>query len=120
MSKLLVIGFNLNNMKFTERIVDFNPENRLKDYYDLIDCDCIDIVTLSNDVSVIVDDEGFLKSGNPVFEVKYNGYIHQLAGTMVFVKNVYTNEGIDSAGFNDPELVDLFLKLKITMIGVTN
>lgn len=119
MSKLLVIGFNLNSMKFTERIVDFNPRNRLKDYYDLIDCDCIDIVTLSNDVSVIVDDEGFLKSGNPVFEVKYNGYIHQLAGTMVFVKNVYTNEGIDSSGFDNLELCDLLLDLRVKMIGVT-
>lgn len=120
MNKMLVIGFDMDKLKFKEDIVEIEGKNRLQTYYKLIDCDCIDIVNLTEDIAVIVDDEGLLKSGNPVFEVKYKDRTLQLAGTMIFVKNVYTHEGIDSAGFNDPELVDLFLNLKITMIGVTN
>jgi len=120
MNKMLVIRFDMDKLKFKEEIVEIEGKNRLQTYYKLIDCDCIDIAPLSSDISVIVDDEGFLKTGNPVFEIYYKGHTLQLAGTMIFVKNVPTTEGIDSAGFNDPELVDLFLNLKITMIGVTN
>jgi hypothetical protein len=119
--KVLTVGFNFDRKRIETKIVEFEQnKSNLKDYYRIIDCDCIDIVNYSPKIAIIVDDEGLLKSDNPVFELLVgNGKSMQLAGKLVFTKNHCSDDGIYQVGLSLGDLVKLMVNLKIRLIGVT-
>ncbi|MDF2789972.1 MAG: hypothetical protein K0S80_3070 [Neobacillus sp.] len=119
--KVLTVGFNFENKRIETEVVEFeNNESNLKDYYHIIGCDCNDIVNYSQEIAIIVDDEGLLKSDNPVFELfNNNDNPLQLAGKLVFTKNHYGDDGISQVGFCLGDLVELLVNLKIRLIRVT-
>lgn len=121
MMKVLTLGFNFESKRIETEIVEFEKkESNLKDYYRIIGCDCIDIVNYSQEIAIVVDDEGLLISDNPVFEIlNINGNPLQLAGKLVFTKNYYGEDGISQVGLCLGDLVELLVNLKIRVIGVT-
>lgn len=119
---LIKIGFNFSQMGFftdvikLERSSDYN----LTDYCQHIGCSMIDIAYLSRDVCIIVDDEGLLKSGNPVFEVKTaNGHSLQLAGTLLVAGNKETDDGAEIDTLSTYQCLELLHNLQICLIGET-
>lgn len=121
--KVLLIKFDLNTMRFITEIESFKKDserNALHDYYRLIDCNSIDIVNYNDDIAIIVDDEGLLKSNNPIVEITINdSYKHHLAGTLIFAKNHYGDDRISLIGLSDGEIFNLMTTLKLKAIGVT-
>jgi len=117
------IGFDFDLMTFSSDIIELNggQGNELKFYQNSIDCRTIDIVNLSKDVCIIIDDEGLLKSGNPVFEVKTEMIDEplQLAGTMLFAGQTETDEGAEIDTLSTGKCLELLNNLKIRVIGVT-
>lgn len=122
--QLIRIGFDFDLMTFTSDIIEQNgdQDSELKFYQDNIDCRMIDIVDLSKDVCIIIDDEGLLKSGNPVFEVKTEKIDEplQLAGTMLFAVQMETDEGIEVSTLSTVECLELLNHMNIRLIGKTN
>lgn len=124
--KVLVVKFDLNKMRFITMIEEFEKDSRsnLKDYYRIIGCDSIDITNYSKDIAIVVDDEGLLKSANPVLEIavdrNYYGNTIQLAGTLVFAKNHYGEDGISLVGLTEEEILLLLRSLKMRAIGISN
>lgn len=55
----------------------------------MIEADTIDIVDFNEDLCLIVDDEGLLKSGNRVYEIHLDGTTHQIAGRFAFGRNEF-------------------------------
>src|SRR5690625_5674453 len=57
--------------------------SNLSFFYNSINCERIDIVSLTDKIDAVVDDEGLLVSDNPVFDI--NG-VHQIAGEFLIGK----------------------------------
>ena len=123
MMKVFTIDFDIEKMAIKNGVVEFKKnadDSNLKDYYNIIGCSSIDIVELNEDIAVVVDDEGLLKSGSPVFEITTNdGHELHLAGKLIFAKNHYTDDGVELMGLDSGEILSLMVDLKLSVIGVT-
>lgn len=106
-------------------IVDFPENDKLDWYYKMIGCDCIDIVTpygvdniakmydlksIIGKFCLIVDDEGLLKENpevNPIASLMYGIDDHgqALFGNVLVGVNKPTEDGIDTVGMTDNELM---------------
>lgn len=103
------------------QVLDFDHEgDRLRFFYRHIGCDCIDIVCAYGlkeygleGVSLVVDDEGLFKNEpvpNAIGSFLY-GYLEHgqpLVGNVLVVKDIETNSGIESGGFDGEELRKLY------------
>ncbi|WP_404456958.1 DUF3846 domain-containing protein (plasmid) [Virgibacillus necropolis] len=121
--RVLMVKFNLETKQFETEVIELENDlaYNLADYRKIIDCNMIDIVTLSEDVCIIIDDEGLLVSGNPVLEIKTeHGHKLQLAGTLIFAGNEQTDEGDELTSLETGKCLELLSNLKIRVIGVTN
>ncbi|MFD1363164.1 hypothetical protein [Lentibacillus salinarum] len=115
------IEFNLEEMAFQEDVVNIQPDSDYKTFCNLINAELMDVVEFNEEIDIVVDDEGLLVSDNPVLEVVTEYGAQQLAGTLLFLKKEFTNDGINLVGLEAGELFDLLLKLigKIKIIGKT-
>lgn len=107
--KGVLIYFNLKNVCFEANLVDFQ-------------CDLINVVRYNDEVDIIVDDTGLLKSGNPVLEVDTPYGTRQLAGKLLFLKSEMTDEGVINTGMDYEQALALIAELhdRVSLIGVTN
>ncbi|MBA2176854.1 hypothetical protein H0266_18400 [Halobacillus locisalis] len=120
--KGLSIEFNLDESKFKESIVDIPAEADYKTYNSIIGSQSIDIVEFNEQYDIVVDDEGLLVSRNPIIRVHTPYGTVDLAGKLLFLRRVDTDEGISSSGMNPGEVLELLFKLdsNIELIGVCN
>lgn len=85
-------------------ILDFvNIEGTLDEYYNLIECDCIDIVTRrigDTYFDIICDDEGLLKDNPRVSAVDLNGN-PMLVGNLIFS---HTNDEGETTAITDDDI----------------
>jgi hypothetical protein len=120
--QLLKIGFDVENQMFFTSIVhiDRDPHKEFMSYQKHIGCRMIDIVRLSEDVCIIINDEGLLESNNPVFRIQAeDGTELNLAGTMLFAGNRFTEEGYEVDSLSYEHLATILNNLNIAVIGIT-
>src|SRR5690625_7577759 len=92
--------------------------SNLSFFYNSINCERIDIVSLTDKIDAVVDDEGLLVSDNPVFDI--NG-VHQIAGEFLLGKVKVSEDATKTVGFSRLEEVNKKLKdINISVIGITN
>jgi len=99
-------------------------EEEINFYYKTLKINTFDIVQYNDELEFIVDDEGLLKSGNPVFEIPNDIYVEPLniAGGFLIGKRVVTEDDIKTIGFSSKDEADIALRkagLKLKVIGVT-
>lgn len=112
-------------------IVDFSS-HELEDYYRLIDCETIDIVScyglheisLGNiTAELVVDDEG-LFTETPIVNIPasllYGVQQHgqPIVGNALVVKPIETPDGVEETGFDDEEIKSILKALDIMLEGV--
>lgn len=123
MNVLVVKLSNEGFLHYQSEIVKIEPNKMLKELGDIIGCRYIDSVPYKDSYSIIVDDEGLLVSNNIVHELMVGGVrsdpMH-LAGTLVFVKNEHTIDGMNFIGLSDSEIIDINENLKIKPVGITS
>lgn len=90
---------------------------KLEDMYKLLNCNMVELVRLDNNIDAWVDEEGLLKSNNPVHEFSIGGNEVSLAGRVLFLSS---NDEGDTIGLTD-EQVDWLLSVELSaqMIGRT-
>lgn len=95
--------------------IDFDEENSLNCMYENIECDTVDVVRLPERIDAWVDDEGLLKSGNPVtlFSIEEENEM-QIAGNVLFLS--YDNKG-KSIGLNQVQVEWLQNNLRVMPVG---
>ena len=97
--------------------VNFGTEHTLEDYYRLVDCSTIDVVSCYGisgiNADMIVDDEGLLndKPVNYLASVAYGYKQHgqPIVGNTLIVKPVETPDGVIEDGFTAEE-IDLIMQ----------
>ncbi|WP_053071868.1 DUF3846 domain-containing protein [Ornithinibacillus contaminans] len=119
---LLVLDFNYYMFQHEFSIVKIE-ENRdtleLDDYYKIIGCERIDITDYNDDIAIIVDDEGLFKENTFYTEfVAPDGCNFQLAGKLIFARNVYTENGTSLTGLTAGECFKLIDSIKPRLMGV--
>lgn len=120
---LLIDGFKIDVVNFTAS----NVEEKLGRYYELIGCDCIDIVTpyglediakaaglshLVGKFCMVVDDEALLKENpkvNAMASLLYGVDLHgqPLCGSVLVAKNQATDDGIETVGLNQLDIMQV-------------
>ena len=119
-----VYGINFNPKTFKiEANVHQIEYNNLDEQYEklvkLLNADGLDVVDYNNDIAILVDDRGFEKQYNPVFEVITEDNIScQLSGKILFVRNIYNQESTDFGGVTPEDVFYLKNNLQITLKGV--
>lgn len=98
-----------------------NEQDNLDFYYHNLNCEIIDVVNYSPDIAIIIDDEGFLKSGQPIYELTDSkGNKMRLAGTLLFAQSHYDNGEVTLKGLSKSQAFHIMTNMKIKMLGFTN
>lgn len=112
-------------------IVDFSS-HELEDYYRLIDCETIDIVScyglheisLGNIAAdLVIDDEG-LFTETPIVNIPASllrgvqQHGQPIVGNALVVKPIETTDGVEETGFDDEEIKSILKALDIMLEGV--
>ena len=120
--KFYVIIFNTQTLKVEAEVVEYKT-NR-DDIYDklcmLLNCDSLEFVDYSEDIVIIVDENGKFKPNNPVFNViTQDGYSVELAGKIIFARNIENEHSTDIGSIKYEDIFNLRTQLQIQLIGVT-
>ena len=116
------INFNTETFKIEAAIHEIEYSN-LDEQYDqlvmLLEAEGLDVLDYSDDIAILVDDRGFEKKNNPVFEVITEDNIPcQLAGKLLVVRNVYNEESTDFGGLTPEDVVWLRDNVQISLKGI--
>lgn len=120
--KVYSICFNTNSFKIEAAIHEIEYSN-LDEQYDqlvkLLNADGLEVIDYNEDIAILVDDRGFEKQNNPVFEViTEDGITLQLAGRILFVRNIYNEESTDFGSITEEYVTYLKNHLEITLKGI--
>ena len=120
--KFYVIIFNTQTLKVEAEVVEYKA-NRDKIYDKLcmlLNCDSLEFVDYSEDIVIIVDENGKFKPNNPVFNViTQDGYSVELAGKIIFARNIENEHSTDIGSIKYEDIFNLRTQLQIQLIGVT-
>lgn len=120
--KFYKIGFNPIEMKYEASIIEL-CSTRDTVYNDLVrsmNCERIDFQDYSKDIVMIVDENGFYKASNPIFQVKTQfADLVELAGEIIFAKNIEMELSTDIGDLSNEEILYLRDVLDIQLIGIT-
>lgn len=79
-----------------------------------------DFFDYSDDITILVDDQGFFKEGLPVFEIESTyGDVSKLAGKLLFVRNVENEFSVDIGSITYEDIFKLRNEMKIQFVGFT-
>lgn len=121
-------------MSVVEKEVDFSQDaiSMLETYHSNIECDTIDMTSFGGiqnpeGYTVIVDDEGLLKSDNVVLEYKLpigdKVATLELAGTILIGKSDYVegreDDGLYEVGLTDKDIEYINNNIEMRLLGIT-
>lgn len=120
--KVYSIKFNTETFKIEAAIHEIKYDN-VDEQYDqlvqLLDAEGLDVVDYNEDIAILVDDRGFEKQNNSIFEVITEDNIPlQLAGGILFVRNVYNEESTDFGSITTEDVNHLKNHLQISLKGI--
>lgn len=117
------IFFNTEIMKMNAEFLNVNSttdEIRDEEIHQILNATGYDFYDYSEDIAILVDDQGLFKEGLPVFEIEsLYGDTARLAGKLLFVRNVETEYSVNIGSILDEDVLELRNELKIKFIGIT-
>jgi len=116
------INFNSEIFKIeadVHQIEYSNLDEQYEKLVKLLNADGLDVVDYNDDIAMLVDDRGFEKQYNPIFEVLTEDNIAcQLSGKILFVRNIYNEESTDFGSVTPEDVIYLKNNLQITLKGL--
>ena len=122
MLQVYLLYFNTEIMKIQAEVLQLNAT---KDNFDneintVLQSTGYDFYDYSDEIAILVDDQGFFKPNNPVFEIVSEfGDRTQLAGRLLFVRNIENEFSVDIGSIKYEDIFNLRTNLQIQLIGVT-
>ena len=120
--KVYAINFNTETFKIEADVHEIEYSNLDEQYEKLVkllNAEGLDVVDYNDDISILVDDIGFEKKYNPVFEVVTEDNIAcQLSGKILFVRNIHNEESTDFGSVTPEDIIYLKNNLQITLKGL--
>ena len=115
--KFMKLSFDYHKMDFNVDFIDVERGDLLKDCYNEIGCEIVDMVSIDDTFTAIIDDEGLLKSGNPVFEFS-NGY-HFAGNILIATTKIKEDLEVELDSVNIERAFEFLSKYKARLVGVT-
>lgn len=116
------INFNTETFKIEADIHEIEYSDLDEQYeklVQLLNAEGLDVLDYNNDIAILVDDRGFEKQNNPVFElITEDNITCKLAGKLLFVRNIYNEESTDFGSVTPEDIFYLKNNLQITLKGV--
>lgn len=120
--KVYSLKFNIETFKIEAFVHEIEYRDLDEQYVRLVkllNAEGLDVIDYNEDIAILVDDRGFEKQNNPVFEViTEDGITLQLAGRILFVRNIYNEESTDFGSITEEYVTYLKNHLKITLKGI--
>lgn len=117
------VYFDTNTMKMNAKVLNLeaNDSDSLNEAIcHSLDANGYDFLDYSDEITILVDDEGLFKEGLPVFEIESNyGDVNKLAGKLLFVRNIENEYSTDIDSITNEDILELRDKMKIQFIGFT-
>lgn len=115
------IVFTGSNIEYTV-VKKEEGDDSLQFYYRELGCSMIDIVSLTEEIDLVVDDSGMLKTGNYVFEIDTDIYVETLKIAGPILLGVLGGEYKDkTVGFETEkevnEVFQKYIKDKLKLMG---
>src|SRR5690606_34797761 len=91
------------HIEFDSKVVSFEgneQDEKLSFFRESIGCQWFDIVAYSEVLDLVVNDEGLMISGNPVFDFPND---MKIAGSFLVGRQLMTEEGVNTVGFDSVE-----------------
>jgi hypothetical protein len=123
MLQVYLVYFDTTIMKIQAEVLQLH--NETADILDrelkkALQADGYDFYDYSDEIAILVDDRGFEKALNPVFELASTfGDRSRLAGSLVFVRNVENEYSTDIGSIKYGDIFNLRIGLDINLIGMT-
>lgn len=110
---------SLGELPFIETEAIEKKKLEFTEYQQVLGCRIIDIVSITDDIAIVCDDEGLMKRDNPIFEVKNkNGVTFEIPGNFLFAKDKETEDGRVTVGFStEEEMLALLSEINIRFSG---
>ena len=119
--KVYTLNFNTNTFKIEAVVVEIaytSFDEQYNELISLLDATGLDVIDYNKDIAVLVDDVGFEKTNNPIYNlVTEDNLTHKLAGKLLFVRNIYNEESTDFGGITFEDIFRLRRLLDIQIIG---
>lgn len=109
-------------MKMQARVIFLSeePDQLERDINIALNSNGYDFYDYNNEITILIDDQGFYKSNNPVFEiVSPYGDRTQLAGRLLIVRNIENEFSVDIGSILYEDIFSLTKNLQIQLIGIT-
>lgn len=123
MLQVYLLYFDTEIMKIQAQVLKLHNETAElldRELHNVLQAEGYDFYEYSDELAVLVDDRGFEKAFNPVFEiVSVFGDRSHLAGRLVFVRNVDTEYSTDIGSIKHEDIFNLRINLDIKFIGMT-
>lgn len=115
----MYLKVSLGDLPFIETETINKKKLDFTEYQEILGSRMIDIVSITDDVAVICDDEGLLKRNNPIFEVKNkDGVVFKIPGHFLFAKDKETEDDRVTVGFStEEEMLALLSEINIRFSG---
>lgn len=118
-----LLYFDLEIMKIQAEVLQLSNEtidSLDREINKILQAEGYDFYDYSDEITILVDNQGFLKAGNPVFEVISEfGDRAQLAGRLLFVRNIENEFSTDISNIKYEDIFKLRTQLQIQLIGMT-
>ncbi|MER1987520.1 MAG: hypothetical protein ABS948_16700 [Solibacillus sp.] len=123
MIQAYLLYFDIEKSKIQADVVRLNDETSdtlEQTLGDALQSESYEFNDYSDEITIIVDNRGFEKANNPVFNiVSTYGDVMQLAGRLLFVRNVENEFSTDIGSIKYEDIFNLRLNLEIKLIGMT-
>lgn len=121
--QVYLLYFDMNEMKIKVEILNLNnitDEKLNEEINEVLNSSGYDFYDYSEDIAILVDDQGFFKPGNPVFEIEsIYGDQSKLAGRLLFVRNIENEFSVDIGSIKYEDIFKLRTELEIKLVGMT-
>lgn len=117
-----VISFDTDVFKMKAEVTKI--DSALNDIYvelsTLIGSDSLEFVDFSNEIVIVIDELGKSRKNNPMFRiVTEDGITLDLAGKILFARNIENEFSTDIGSINAEDIFYLRNNLNIQMLGIT-
>lgn len=119
--QVYIVNFDTEIFKITADVVIIEYDSSDEQYQklcEILDSDGLDIIDYNDDIAILVDDRGFEKKNNPIFNVlTEDGVTCQLAGVLIFIRNIYNEYSTDFGSIKYEDIFNLRRLLDIKVVG---
>lgn len=121
--QIYTVYLDTDSTKMNAEVIELiatNSDELDQEIHQILNTTGYDFYDYSEEIAILVDNQGFFKEGLPVFEIESAyGDVNKLAGKLLFVRNVENEFSVDIGSITYEDIFKLRNEMKIQFVGFT-